>query len=172
MPVQFFLRRGRKIGEIPERQVTTDAATNKQNGDQQKQSAKKPDEDTVSEPLGKIAFASDRDGDFEIYIMNPDGGGLVRVTDNAAEDTQPTWSPDGTRLAFVSNRDGNNEIYVVNADGSGTTRLTNNSAEDFDPAWSPSLTTPKIAFVTHRDGNDEIYTMNPDGTAQTNITIT
>lgn len=124
----------------------------------------------VPEPVGKIAFASDRDGNFEIYIMNPDGGGLVRVTNHPAEDTHPTWSPDGTRLAFVSNRDGNKEIYVVNADGSGLTRLTNNTAEDFAPAWSPSTTTPKIAFVSHRDGNDEIYTMNPDGTGQTNIT--
>ncbi|MFL6210717.1 MAG: DUF4394 domain-containing protein [Pyrinomonadaceae bacterium] len=124
----------------------------------------------VPEPQGKIAFASDRDGNFEIYVMNPDGGGLVRVTNNAAEDTHPAWSPDGTRLAFVSNRDGNKEIYVVNADGSGTTRLTNNTAEDFEPAWSPSTTTPKIAFVSHRDGNDEIYAMNPDGSGQTNLT--
>jgi Tol biopolymer transport system component len=124
----------------------------------------------VPEPPGKIAFASDRDGNFEIYVMNPDGGGLVRVTNNPAEDTHPTWSPDGRRLAFVSNRDGNKEIYVVNADGSGTTRLTNNTAEDFEPAWSPSTTTPKIAFVSHRDGNDEIYAMNTDGTGQTNLT--
>jgi Tol biopolymer transport system component len=122
------------------------------------------------EPRGKIAFASDRDGNFEIYIMNPDGGGLFRVTNNPAEDTHPTWSPDGTKLAFVSNRDGNKEIYVVNADGSGTTRLTNNTAEDFEPAWSPSTATPKIAFVSHRDGNDEIYLMNADGTNQTNLT--
>ena len=122
------------------------------------------------EPPGKIAFASDRDGNFEIYVMNPDGGGLVRLTNNPAEDTQPTWSPDGTRLAFVSNRDGNKEIYVVNADGSGTTRVTNNAAEDFDPAWSPSTTTPQIAFVTHRDGNDEVYVMNPDGTGLINLT--
>jgi Tol biopolymer transport system component len=131
--------------------------------------ADKPDAN-VPEPTGKIAFASDRDGNFEIYVMNPDGGGLVRVTNNPAEDTHPTWSADGTRLAFVSNRDGNKEIYVVNADGSGTTRLTNNTAEDFEPAWSPSTTTPKIAFVSHRDGNDEVYSMNPDGTGQTNLT--
>ncbi len=85
------------------------------------------------EPTGKIAFASDRDGNFEIYVMNPDGSGLFRVTDNPAEDTQPSWSPDGTRLAFVSNRDGNKEIYVVGATGGAATRLTNNAAEDFDP---------------------------------------
>ncbi len=127
-------------------------------------------ENHIPDPPGKIAFASDRDGNFEIYVMNADGGGLTRVTDNVGEDTHPTWSPDGTRLAFVSNRDGNKEIYVVGADGGVATRLTNNTAEDFEPAWSPSLTNQKIAFVSHRDGNDEVYVMNADGTGQTNLT--
>jgi dipeptidyl aminopeptidase/acylaminoacyl peptidase len=126
-------------------------------------------ESHIPDPPGKIAFASDRDGNFEIYVMNADGGGLTRLTNNPAEDTHPTWSPDGTRLAFVSNRDGNKEIYVMGADGSGVTRLTNNSDEDLEPAWSPALTNQKIAFVSHRDGNDEIYVMNPDGTGQTNL---
>lgn len=127
-------------------------------------------ESHIPDPPGKIAFASDRDGNFEIYVMNADGGGLTRVTDNPAEDTHPTWSSDGTRLAFVSNRDGNKEIYVVNADGGGATNLTNNPAEDISPAWSQSLTNQRIAFVSHRDGNDEVYLMNPDGTNQTNFT--
>jgi Tol biopolymer transport system component len=122
------------------------------------------------EPQGKIAFASDRTGNFEIYVMNPDGGGIVQVTDNPAEDLNPTWSPDGERLAFVSNRDGNKEIYTVDAGGGIPTRLTNNAAEDLNPAWSPSFTTPSISFVTHRDGNDEVYVMNVDGTGQTNLT--
>ena len=108
-------------------------------------------ENHIPDPPGKIAFASDRDGNFEIYVMNPDGGGLTRLTEDAAEDTQPTWSPDGTRIAFVSNRDGNREIYVIGADGSGLTRLTNNTAEDIEPAWSPSLTNQQIAFVSHRE---------------------
>ncbi len=122
------------------------------------------------EPPGKIAFASDRAGNFDIYVMNPDGGGLVRLTNDPAEDVQPSWSPDGTKIAFVSSRDGNKEIYIINADGSGLTRLTNNTAEDFAPAWSPTLPTQKIAFVSHRDGNDEVYLMNTDGTSQTNLT--
>jgi len=123
------------------------------------------------EPPGKIAFASNRAGNFDIYVMDPDGGGIVRLTDDPAEDTQPTWSPDGTQIAFVSNRDSNKEIYVVSATGGGATRLTNNTAEDISPAWSPSaLTNQRILFVTHRDGNDEVYSMNTDGTDQTNVT--
>src|ERR687883_930796 len=98
----------------------------------------------------QIAFASDRDGNFEIYLMDADGGGLTRLTENNAEDLSPAWSPNGSRIAFVSNRDGNNEIYVMNADGTAQTRLTNNAAHDVGPAWSPDGT--KIAFVSTRDG--------------------
>ena len=122
------------------------------------------------EPVGKIAFASDRAGNFDIYVMNPDGTGLVRVTDDPAEDTHPTWSPDGRQIAFVSTRDGNKEIYTVSADGGLATRLTNNAAEDFSPAWSTSVATPRILFVSHRTGNDEVFVMNTDGTNQTNVT--
>jgi TolB protein len=102
--------------------------------------------------------------------MDPDGGGIVRLTDDPAEDTDPTWSPDGTRIAFVSTRDGNKEIYVVSASGGGATRLTNNAFEDITPVWSPSLDNQRIAFVSNRDGNDEVYVMGADGSGQTNVT--
>src|SRR5882724_8276583 len=92
---------------------------------------------TVS-TIGKIAFASDRDRNFEIYVMDADGGGQTRLTEDAGEDVSPAWAPDGKRLAFVSTRDGNAEIYVMNADGTGQTRLTNNTAADLSPVWSPN----------------------------------
>jgi Tol biopolymer transport system component len=117
---------------------------------------------------GSIAFASDRDGNFEVYTMDTDGGAQRRLTENPAEDFSPTWSPDGNRLAFVSSRDGNSEIYLMNADGTGQTRLTNNSAADLDPKWSPDGA--QILFFSNRDGNDEIYSMNPDGSNQLNLT--
>ncbi len=122
----------------------------------------------ASRVIGKIAFSSDRDGNFEIYTMDADGGGQTRLTENPAEDYSPVWSPDGSRIAFVSTRDGNAEIYVMNIDGTGQTRLTNNSASDLGPKWSPDGS--QIAFFTNRDGNDEIYSMNPDGSNQVNLT--
>ncbi len=69
--------------------------------------------------------------------MNADGSDQTRLTNNAAHDYSPTWSPDGAKIAFTSYRDGNAEIYVMNTDGSGVTRLTNNAAIDFAPTWSP-----------------------------------
>ena len=118
-------------------------------------------------PGTKIAFESSRDGQFEIYKMNSDGGGQTRLTTNAASDTEADWSPDGTKIAFTSLRDGIEEIYVMNSNGSGQTNLSNNAAFDFGPSWSPNGT--KIAFSSERDGNNEIYVMNSDGSGQTNL---
>ena len=124
---------------------------------------------TANTPVAKIAFASDRDGNFEIYTMSADGGDLFRLTENTSEDRNPVWSPDGSRLAFTSSRDGNDEIYAMNSDGSAQTRLTNNMAPDLAPNWLRDGSN-RIVFTSSRDGNDEIYTMNADGSGQVNLT--
>lgn len=127
----------------------------------------------------KILFSSYRDGSFysdgtfvlnesEIYVMDADGGNLVRLTYNNADDQGPSWSPDGRKIIFSSNLDGNYEIYVMNADGSNQIRLTNIHGDDFQPFWSPDGT--QIAFVSNRDGNDEIYIMGADGSNQIRLT--
>ena len=84
-----------------------------------------------------IAFSSNRDGNFEIYVMKADGSQQTRLTNNPAFENRPSWSPDGERIAFISDRDGNREIYFMKADGSQQTRLTNNSAFDARPMWRP-----------------------------------
>lgn len=118
--------------------------------------------------FSQIAFSSNRDGNYEIYVMNPDGTNQTRLTNNIADDVLPTWSPDGSKIYFASNRDGTYEIYVMNANGTNQTRLTDNSASDTEPSVSPDGT--KIAFRTNRDGNDEVYVMNADGTNPVNLT--
>lgn len=117
---------------------------------------------------GEIAFASDRDGNYEIYVMSVDGSNQTRLTNTTGDDSEPSWSPDSSRIVFSSTRDGNIEIYVMNADGSNQTRLTNNPAADYAPAWSPDG--KRIAFTSIRDGNREIYIMNADGGNQTRLT--
>jgi Tol biopolymer transport system component len=117
----------------------------------------------------KIAFQSNRDGNFEIYVMNADGSAPKRLTNHPDWDVDPSWSPDGSKIVFRSRRDGNWEIYVMNADGSAVTRLTNDPAFDAQPVWSPDG--KQIAFSSDRFVNATgthfwgIYVMNADGSA-------
>jgi Tol biopolymer transport system component len=118
---------------------------------------------------GKIAFDNGGPSSGDIFVINPDGSGLERLTNSpAARNIRPDWSPNGQKIAFTSRRDGNDEIYVINADGSEVTRLTSNTFSDNAPAWSPDG--KQIVFQSNRDGNDESYTMNADGTDQTRLT--
>ncbi len=114
-----------------------------------------------------ITFASDRDGNWEIYVMKVNGSEQTRLTDNIADDVDPAWSPDGTRIAFVSTRDGSSEIYMMNADGSAQERLMNNSAADGSPDWSPDG--KKIAFDSYHDDRWQICVMSVDGAEQTGL---
>jgi Tol biopolymer transport system component len=116
----------------------------------------------------KIAFASTRDTNSDIFVMDPNGANVTRLTNDAADDAQPAWSPDGSKIAFASHRDGNDEIYVMNANGSGQVNLTNSSASDLAPAWSPDGT--KIAFQSDRQTNGAVWVMNADGSNPTRLT--
>src|SRR5215210_3772180 len=81
----------------------------------------------ASAPLavnGKIAFASDRTGNQDIFLMEADGTGKTPLTADPTVSFRPAWSPDGTKIAFVRTRDDNTDIYVVNADGTGELQLT------------------------------------------------
>lgn len=139
----------------------------------------------------QIAFASNRDGKNDIFLIDVDRDELGRVissphkhgwrvaatmnnnvrnltNDPGNTDESPTWSGSGGTIAFMSRRDGNREIYLMRSDGSGQRNLTNHSAEDREPAFSYDGT--KIAFRSNRDGSENIYIMNPDGSGVERIT--
>jgi Tol biopolymer transport system component len=123
---------------------------------------------TVGSMSDLIAFYSNRDGNAEIYVVNADGSGQTRLTDNGADDMAPAVSPDGTQILFTSSRDGSNEIYLMNMDGSDQRRLTENRVYESHPSWSPDGS--QIAFVSERDGNREIYVADADGSHPRRLT--
>jgi len=103
-------------------------------------------------------------GPSDICVMDADGRGLVRLTNDPVSDGEPSWSPDGSRIAFRRAAD----IYTMKLDGTEITRLTTDAAA-YEPAWSPDG--KQIVFMSRRDlGNLEIYLMNADGTEILNLT--
>lgn len=116
----------------------------------------------------RLVYQSNRTGNSEIYVMNADGTGAVRLTDNSAVDENPSWSPDGRRIAFRSYRDGNAEIYSMNVDGSDQRNLTANPADDIHPYWNADGT--RIIFNSNRLKDaagvavQTIFSMRVDGT--------
>ena len=105
----------------------------------------------------RLAFASDRAGNGDIFLMDAQRR-LTNLTNSAEGDWDPVWSPDGRMLAYTSHRDDQTDIWLMAADGTQARNLTNHSAWDYAPAWSPDGQT--ILFVSQRDGEAELYTQH------------
>jgi len=118
----------------------------------------------------RIAFVSNRDGDFEIYTMASNGSDVRQLTANESDDWNPAWSPDGTRIAFIFGPDGGREIYTMAPDGSDVRQLTDIDG-GFYPisvSWSPDGS--RLAFESDHDGDNGIYTISSDGSDMRLIT--
>jgi TolB protein len=110
------------------------------------------DIDPVPSPDGeKIAFASNRSGYWDLYLMNLSTGKTTQLTDTPEYESSPTFSPDGSFIAFESYINENLEIVIGPADNplEGSIRLTTSSASDHSPAWAPDGR--HIAFISDGD---------------------
>jgi Tol biopolymer transport system component len=127
-----------------------------------------------------IAFSSNRDGNVELYLMNPDGSNVHRLTNTPnAHEENPNWSPDGTRLAYDScvsptfpcpGVTPNYEIFTMRLDTGHASRLTFVPGIDWNPAWSPDGT--QIVFRSDRAANGtQIWKMDANGSNQVQLTF-
>ena len=117
---------------------------------------------------GTLVFQSDRNGAWDIYRMDVDGTGLVRLTEDPAADQNPAWSPDGQSIAFSSERTGAGDIYVMDADGDNPRRVTDHPAYEGAPRFTPDG--KAIVFEGERDGRAEIYRVDLESGAVKRMT--
>jgi TolB protein len=132
-----------------------------------------------------LAITLSKDGNPEIYLLNPDTGAVIKkLTNSWGIDTSPSWSPDGSKIAFVSDRHGSPQIWTMNADGTQAKRLTFQGDYNQTPAWSPKgdhiaftardernvfdifsvrVSDSMITRLTQNQGNNEEPTWSPDG---------
>jgi Tol biopolymer transport system component len=109
----------------------------------------------------KLAFGSNRDGDWDIFLTDyPPTEEISRLTDNPEIDFYPEFSPNGESIAYAAQRLGNFEIATVNLDGTGELWLTDEAADDTKPTW---VGDDLIAFSSFRTDAWELYLMNADG---------
>ncbi len=112
----------------------------------------------------RIAFSSSRagrDGNFDLFVMDADGGGIRRLTTEPGTDGEPAWTPDGGSIVFTSAREGTPQLYVISADSGDARALTSGPAANRSPAVSADGRT--VAFVSLRDAGPRVYRIGIDG---------
>jgi hypothetical protein len=119
----------------------------------------------------RIAFSSNREGSYDLYLMDADGTGLRRLTTGPGTEGEPVWTPDGSRLVYtVTPKKGTPQLYVLRPDGRPPQALTTEPGGNHSPAVSADGRS--LAFVSTRDDNQEIYLMPVSGGTARRITRT
>ena len=114
----------------------------------------------------KVVFTSRRDGNSEIYSMNPDGSDQINLTQHRANDDSPVWSPTGRQILFTSDRDGIPDLYLMDPDGTNVRQVFKKLIGRGFPTWSPD----GKALAYHRFHTFSIYTASIDGKHEEKLT--
>jgi len=122
----------------------------------------------VSPRGDRISFFSNRNGNWDVFLMNADGGNIVQATSNKGDDVDVDWSGDGSKLLFTTIENQRSQIYTVNADGSQYRQITDGNYSNRNPRFNAHG--DKIAFISDRSGSDQIYLMKLDGTGEEQLT--
>ncbi len=131
-----------------------------------------PGDPGYTDPDARIIFVSDRDGEYKLYIMKPDGSDVTKLADNVVSVdlySRPRLSPDGTKILFMGQDGYKSDIFVVNHDGTNLTNLTESENDpEANPMWSSDG--QYIVYSKIEETGSNIYTMNSDGSNKINRT--
>jgi Tol biopolymer transport system component len=118
---------------------------------------------------GRLVFSGSLGGITDLYVVNADGGGLRRLTDDRYGDFQPQWSPDGTTIAFATDRDSASfdqlrfnpwRIALLDLQSGRTTVLPAQSGLNLNPQWAPDGRS--IAYLSNRTGTANVFLFDLD----------
>jgi Tol biopolymer transport system component len=124
----------------------------------------------LSPDRSRIAFSSnrgERDGNFDLFVMDANGGNIRRLTTERGADGEPAWTPAGDSIVFASARGGAPQLYVISADSGGARALTSAPGGNQAPAVSPDGRT--VAFVSLRDGGPRVYRIGIGGGGEARV---
>jgi Tol biopolymer transport system component len=123
------------------------------------------DEDRPSwSPSGrKVVFVSNRDGDWDVYVMRRDGSRTRKLTHNKRDDRDPSWSPNGKKIVYTSDRRGVRDVFIMRADGSNARAIVQLASDAQAPVWSPSAQVIVFSMATGEGEGRDLYTIRPDG---------
>ena len=102
-----------------------------------------------------IAFSSDRDGNREIYTVDPTTGDQKNLTESLADEFSPTLSPDGKLVAFLSSSGEDIGIEVIETGGEGRQPLSAGSGRYGSQQWAPDG--DRLAYIAEIEGRPAIY---------------
>jgi len=107
----------------------------------------------------KIAFSSNREGNNEIYLMDPDGRQQINLTRARSNDFSPVWSPTGKEILFRSDRDGKFDLYLMDADGKNVRAVFDENESRSSPSWAPDgksivYSSGGFIYIATRDGEN------------------
>ena len=110
----------------------------------------------VSPDGSRVAFASDRHGNWDVFVMSTDGGPITQITFDGAQELHPTWSPDGEHLCYCrfNDRTGQWELWTLAVDRPSARSFV---CEGMFPRWSPDQSHDRILFQKSRKRGERLY---------------
>ncbi len=109
----------------------------------------------------EIVMTISRNGNSEIFVLDPGGKILRQLTRNRGIDCSPSWAPNGKEVVFVSDRRGTPQIYIMDRYGGNLRRLTRRGSYNTSPSWSPRGDV--VVYVSREGGLFRLKLISPDG---------